>query len=278
MSNKVFSDISISADGYLAGPRQRTRPTTPPCSCSPTTHATRCRCRAAPPSRSSPTASTPPLTRHARPREIATSPSPAAPPRSTSTSPPASSTSSAPTSHRSPSAGANASSTASRRCTWSSWPSGPPRSPPTSATAYSTDALQLTVACAVAIGSGQRDRHGRSRFEQAARRRPIPVGPDAPEVHGLRRAWGTPNRNPSRPLAVLLGLRVCASSSLATRRRAGPFLGRCSRCSRCSHRGRRRSRRSRPTSASPRAGGSSRRPSWPRPELRRRGPRCARRM
>jgi dihydrofolate reductase len=40
----------------------------------------------------------------------------------------------------------NASSTASRRCSWRSWPSGPRRSPPTSATAYSTDSLQPTVA------------------------------------------------------------------------------------------------------------------------------------
>jgi hypothetical protein len=57
----------------------------------------------------------------------------------------------------------------------------------------------------------------------------------------------------SRPLAVLLGLRMCASSVLATRRRAGPLLRRCSRCSRCSHPGRRRIRRTRPTSTSPRA-------------------------
>ena len=83
----------------------------------------------------------------ARLREIATSQSPEEPPRSTNTSRPASSTSSAPTSHRSPSARANASSTAYRRCTSSSSPSGPRRSPPTSATAYSTDSQHLTVVC-----------------------------------------------------------------------------------------------------------------------------------
>jgi hypothetical protein len=64
MSSMVYCDISISADGYVAGPGRtvdkpfgdgpvdrlhawmgaggaRTRPTTPPCSCSPTTPATR---------------------------------------------------------------------------------------------------------------------------------------------------------------------------------------------------------------------------------------------
>jgi dihydrofolate reductase len=70
---------------------------------------------------------------------IATSPSPAARPRSTSTSPPASSTSSAPTSPQSSWGWANASSTGCRRCSWSSWPSGPRRSPPTSATRSSTE-------------------------------------------------------------------------------------------------------------------------------------------
>jgi hypothetical protein len=59
--------------------------------------------------------------------------------------------------------------------------------------------------------------------------------------------------DPSRPLAVLVGLGVVRHRSLATRRRAGSLLRRCSRCSRCSHPGRRRIHRTRPTSASPRA-------------------------
>lgn len=150
MTSKVYSDISVSADGHLAGPGQTAdkpfgdRPVdrlhawmfdTPdenqaevdrvvsagafvmgrnmfgpvrghwdpswrgwwgedppyhgPCSCSPTTPATRWRCRAAPPSGSSPTASAPPLTRRARGRELGRWPSPAVPPRSTRASPPA---------------------------------------------------------------------------------------------------------------------------------------------------------------------------------------------
>lgn len=56
--------------------------------------------------------------------------------------------------HVSPSARANASSTAYRRCTSSSSPSGPRRSLPTSATAYSTDSSYLMLRSLDPVGEG----------------------------------------------------------------------------------------------------------------------------